>query len=85
MATTIYACIAPEITRLSGSFFDNCARADDSLSEDVSACICIGQSSYTLTWYCIGVGTRPYWIAAGMALERNETSNYEGNSKDSNG
>eukprot|EP01036_Dinobryon_divergens_P024068 gene24068-32484_t len=34
VATTIYACIAPEITRLSGSFFDNCARADDSLSED---------------------------------------------------
>jgi hypothetical protein len=36
VATTIYACVAPEVARMSGGYLDNCAKATDMLSFEVT-------------------------------------------------
>jgi hypothetical protein len=36
VATIIYTCVAPEVARMTGGYFDNCMRIDSLLSTEVS-------------------------------------------------
>ena len=72
---------------MSGSFFKDCTRADDALSEDVCTCR-IGMLIVWLiltTYFFILVGARPNWIVAGIAVEGNTTANKEGDIEDGHG